>query len=724
MKSDIIELYTAETLPLNRCYDGILLLWPADNVAEIQHFTETYTLSNQLHIINHNDIFQIKKNEKTIILYIASDWFKESGFRFYNYMFNIQLIQSVNDIKKCMASLMVRYLEETLTEEALSRQIRKICTILVEEASVNKNFITSQMPPAIPNQYREIVEYIHEHIDSKLTLDSMSKAFFTSKTALSAKFYEIFNVGFKKYVETLRIGLSLEYLNTTDDTIGYIAERVGFSHSSLYTKKFKQHLLMTPNVYRKLTQFQKNISYLFKDFRVSLSEKGKTAYIAYLVEALRNFNDDEENMVYIDEINPRFSPTRPFVMAIQIHEVSELKMMLIDCHNKSIIDFDNEAMLLIQISISQIYRKLDIEEIFQMLDTIYQYNLNVAFMVEDQHDIEYMKEGLMKSERFLAHPICTALKSHSTQISLTFNLKDTELKEIYVQMLRIQDLDFNIDFNLDITQLFNQPEEFKAMETRLKRISFTHYFIDNAELDYPYLEKEYDNLPIKQVAELTEIKSVMKRMHLDERQYILINLPNRNLLNDDLSLLDSTPLMMYMFTQFYGALYGIGINLVQQTQSKTLYLYDKNGLKTTLYFLYQQLSDFETFYFYNEKPYVITEDKERFAIMLYDWRVIENEMYLTNQNRYQFNIGFKSNQLRKNYLVTREITDYKYGNMNTIISPPLLDTYHWSEYLKRKIKSVNHPRFDVFEHDFRVGTMNTNINFNSLQLLSFYKKKR
>ena len=64
MRSDIIELYTTETLPLNRCYDGILLLWPADAVAEIQHFTETYTLSNQLHIINHNDIFQIKKNEK------------------------------------------------------------------------------------------------------------------------------------------------------------------------------------------------------------------------------------------------------------------------------------------------------------------------------------------------------------------------------------------------------------------------------------------------------------------------------------------------------------------------------------------------------------------------------------------------------------------------------------------------------------------------------------
>ncbi|ANZ34051.1 hypothetical protein [Staphylococcus carnosus] len=262
------------------------------------------------------------------------------------------------------------------------------------------------------------------------------------------------------------------------------------------------------------------------------------------------------------------------------------------------------------------------------------------------------------------------------------------------------------------------------METRLKRINFRYYFIDNQKLDYPYLEKEYDNLPIKQVAELSEIKAVMKEMDLDERRYILVNLPNRNLINDDLSLLDCTPLMMYMFMQFYGTLYGMGVDLIQQPNSKTIYLYDKNGLKTTLYFLYQQLSDFKTFYFYEEKSYVITEDDERFAIMLYDWRVIENELYLTNQGSQLFSIGFKNNQLRKHYLVTREITDYRYGNINKIISPKLLERYNWSEYLKRKIKSVNNPKFEVGEHNFQKGAMRINIKFNSLQLISIYKKNR
>lgn len=720
MRSSIIELYTADSLPQSRCYDGILLLWPADSTAEIQHFTQMYTLSDQLHVINHNDLFQINKNEATMILYIASDWFIENGFSFYNYMFNTQLIHSIKDIKKCIATLMMYHLKETLTEEILTEQITKICSVLIEEAAVDRNYITSQLTPSVNNQYKDILEYI----DSKLTLDSISKTFFTSKTALSARFQEIFNVGFKKYVETLRIGLSLEYLNATDDTISYISERVGFSHSSLYTKKFKQYFEMTPNIYRKLTKFQKNLNYLLKDYNIPLSEKKITSYILYLTEELRNWRDEKENIVYIDDLQPRFSPTRPFIMVIHIHKMSELKAILIERSYRDIFDFDKEVMLLIDISLEKIYRKLDSEEMLQLLNTIYHYQLSVSFTIKDKSDIDCIKNGLLHSERFLNHPVYNALKSPNPNISFTFCLQHESLKEIYVQMLRVQELDFKIDFNLDITNLFNNPEEFKTLETRLKRINFCYYFIDNEKLDYPYLEKEYDNLPIKQVAELSEIKTVMKEMDLDERRYILINLPNRNLINDDLSLLDSTPLMMYMFMQFYGTLYGIGVDLIQQPNSKTVYLYDKNNLKTTLYFLYQQLSDFKTFYFDEEKSYVITEDEERFAIMLYDWRVIENELYLTNQGSQLFSIGFKNNQLRKHYLVTREITDYRYGNINEIISPKLLERYNWSEYLKRKIKSVNNPRFEVDEHNFQKGAMRINIKFNSLQLISIYKKNR
>lgn len=36
MRSSIIDLYAAENLPANRCYDGVLLLWPVNDTAEIQ----------------------------------------------------------------------------------------------------------------------------------------------------------------------------------------------------------------------------------------------------------------------------------------------------------------------------------------------------------------------------------------------------------------------------------------------------------------------------------------------------------------------------------------------------------------------------------------------------------------------------------------------------------------------------------------------------------------
>ncbi|CAL27226.1 helix-turn-helix transcriptional regulator [Staphylococcus carnosus] len=288
-----------------------------------------------------------------MILYIASDWFIENGLSFYNYMFNTQLVHSIRDIKKSIAILMMHQLEETLTEEIMTEQITKICSVLIEEAAVDRNHITSQLTPSVNNQYRDILEYIHTYIDSKLTLDSISKTFFTSKTALSARFQEIFNVGFKKYVETLRIGLSLEYLNATDDTISYISERVGFSHSSLYTKKFKQYLEMTPNVYRKLTKFQKNMKYLLKDYNIPLPEKKKASYIRSLAEELRDWQDEKENIVYIDDLQPRFSPTRPFIMVIHIHNMSELRAMLIERKYKDIFEFDKEVMLLIDINLEK-----------------------------------------------------------------------------------------------------------------------------------------------------------------------------------------------------------------------------------------------------------------------------------------------------------------------------------------------------------------------------------
>ena len=58
------------------------------------------TINNDLYVINNKDIFSINKNEKTLMIYIASDWFKEEGFNFFDYKYSINLVKSINAIKK------------------------------------------------------------------------------------------------------------------------------------------------------------------------------------------------------------------------------------------------------------------------------------------------------------------------------------------------------------------------------------------------------------------------------------------------------------------------------------------------------------------------------------------------------------------------------------------------------------------------------------------------
>lgn len=58
------------------------------------------TINNDIYVINNKDIFSINKNEKTIMIYIASDWFKEEGFNFFDYKYSINLVKSINAIKK------------------------------------------------------------------------------------------------------------------------------------------------------------------------------------------------------------------------------------------------------------------------------------------------------------------------------------------------------------------------------------------------------------------------------------------------------------------------------------------------------------------------------------------------------------------------------------------------------------------------------------------------
>ena len=49
---------------------------------ELQKFRKSKIIEDDIYIINHLDVFSVKNNKKTIMLYLSSDWFAELGFTF------------------------------------------------------------------------------------------------------------------------------------------------------------------------------------------------------------------------------------------------------------------------------------------------------------------------------------------------------------------------------------------------------------------------------------------------------------------------------------------------------------------------------------------------------------------------------------------------------------------------------------------------------------------
>src|SRR5699024_11994217 len=77
-------------------------------------------------------------------------------------------------------------------------------------------------------------------------------------------------------------------------TIGEISDLYGFSSAALYSKKFKQYYGYTPNQYRKLTKYNKNLYYPYE----TLDDTFKDQVKSQLTTKLAN-NDVQNNEITI-----------------------------------------------------------------------------------------------------------------------------------------------------------------------------------------------------------------------------------------------------------------------------------------------------------------------------------------------------------------------------------------------------------------------------------------
>ncbi|MBO4449512.1 MAG: helix-turn-helix transcriptional regulator [Clostridiales bacterium] len=100
------------------------------------------------------------------------------------------------------------------------------------------------------DEFSKITEFLNEHIEEQITLETITKKFAINRNKLNALFEKHSSMTCMNYLQKLRIDLAKILLSKTEIPISEVSARVGFSDPNYFAKLFKKTTGVTPSKYR------------------------------------------------------------------------------------------------------------------------------------------------------------------------------------------------------------------------------------------------------------------------------------------------------------------------------------------------------------------------------------------------------------------------------------------------------------------------------------------
>lgn len=718
MTNSCLHILSNKEYPTTRCQDGIIVFWPIEGNMQLRKFQKSMIIKNDIEIINHLDVFSIENNHTTVMLYISSDWFVELGYPFFDYHYTANLIESSYELKCILLSLAQQYLEDKTINENNSSKIKDVVKIIAKEANINKQIAQNQYNYDYYGDLKEELQYIYNHAYERLTLKDIANELFISKSNLSSQFRLSMGMGFKKYVDTLKIAKSIEVLLTTDDTISMISDKLGFTNSSTYSKMFKSYMGVTPNDYRTLSKFDK-----IPELKYEVLSQQQFNHIKNLIsDNITYYKNSLTNTIYIDHSDIEQLP--PFYTIIQINKYEELRDILLEDNFKHLITPGRQIIFYIMIDMAEANIKPITEEHRQILQIVIENGLKVAFNITDIETVFQIEEFFVNTVNQI--PTIQIEVMSDYEVYFVFDLDKFELRSIYHHILKMNNLMLNFKLGLNISCLLNNQALFKTLESQIKRLKFSLLVIDNAQLNSPYLTNDNDGLLLKNILQFNNMKQILNQYDLTNENLVLLNIENHQLLNNknkDLS--NSAPLIYKTLSAISNLFDGFGVNLYDSEKTfNAIHLFDKNGFKTTLGLIFDKVICAIAKPQYKSEYYSVLRDENFYYIVVYDWRVIEGESATDYKESSEVYINFKNQELEDTYVVVIETIDEQSGNMNTLVSKELREKYIWTRDCLDKIDPYFKPNISVKEHNFENGSLRINITFNALYFIKIINQEK
>ena len=180
-----------------------------------------------------------------------------SADRSLSYFFdNTEFDRTWSRVPKINLDAVQRIFNEMVSEtEAQSPAYRQIMRLKISELLIRLSEVTSSEsdnPEMRDVQLvNQIIAYIKNNYQKKLTYDDLAKMICVSRSKLFAVFKQVTGKTIGKYIEMVRIDRACIMLATTNDTVFKIMLDVGYKDMKMFCRRFKEFTQSTPTDYRK-----------------------------------------------------------------------------------------------------------------------------------------------------------------------------------------------------------------------------------------------------------------------------------------------------------------------------------------------------------------------------------------------------------------------------------------------------------------------------------------
>ncbi len=147
-------------------------------------------------------------------------------------------------------SLLEEYDKPTKKNVLIKSLLGQLLVELGEITQGNFESNTNDYNNTTTHRMLNIVDYINEHYNEKITLTTLSKIFYLNPSYISRVFKEKLNLSFCEYLRTIRIKEVCRLLEDSSLKLEEIAEMTGFNDSSDLCRTFKAVMHTSPSKFK------------------------------------------------------------------------------------------------------------------------------------------------------------------------------------------------------------------------------------------------------------------------------------------------------------------------------------------------------------------------------------------------------------------------------------------------------------------------------------------